>query len=77
LDVTRQISPEILAAANNISGLDDVTSGSAARLRAGKATSIWRWREEVRTDVELQLCLDKGGRDCVGTIHYLSRCTKI
>lgn len=41
--------------------------------RAAKAISIWRWREEVASDLELQMSLEKGGRDLIGTAFYLRR----
>ena len=32
-----------------------------------------RWRDEMRSDLEMQIALDKGGRDFIGTVYYLRR----
>ncbi|KAI0781631.1 Asx homology domain-containing protein [Irpex lacteus] len=75
LEVTKQIPPEVLSSANRLSyttaaggAQDTVVAG-----RAAKAATIWRWRDEVKVDLGLQFSLDRGGRDTLGTVYYLSR----
>lgn len=75
LEVTKQIPPEVLSSANRLSYT--TTAGGAQDTvvadRAAKAATIWRWRDEVKVDLGLQFSLDRGGRDTLGTVHYLSR----
>ena len=80
LDVTKQVPREALAAANSVSpgAVGSLWSNASSRdnlvaNRAAKALSIWRWRDETKTDVEMQRVLDRGGRDRLGTVFYLCR----
>ena len=47
-------------------------AGDAASRAAWKAFTVWRWRPEVRDDVATQMLAEKGGRERVGTLFYLS-----
>ncbi|EMD35791.1 hypothetical protein CERSUDRAFT_106500 [Gelatoporia subvermispora B] len=42
-----------------------------ARIRAWKAFTVWRWRDEMRDAVDLQIVQERGGRERVGTLYYL------
>ncbi|KAH9916526.1 uncharacterized protein B0H18DRAFT_914203 [Fomitopsis serialis] len=39
---------------------------------AWKAFTVWRWRDEMRDDIQSQMVMDRGGRERVGTLFYLS-----
>ena len=43
-------------------------------VRAWKAFTLWRWREEVRDQVEAQLLQERGARERVATLFYLRGC---
>ena len=47
-------------------------TGRDASRTAWKAFTVWRWRPEVRDDVAVQMLAEKGGRERVGTLFYLS-----
>ncbi|KAI0684492.1 hypothetical protein BC835DRAFT_635456 [Cytidiella melzeri] len=78
LDLNKQIPHEVFSIANDISGHNtwtNVGNGSADAVgasRAAKALSVWRWTDETKSDVELHRTLDKGGRELLGTVHYLN-----
>lgn len=44
---------------------------SMARIRAWKAFTVWRRRDEMRDAVDLQIVQERGGRERVGTLYYL------
>ncbi|KAI0743588.1 Asx homology domain-containing protein [Daedaleopsis nitida] len=54
-----------------------LTGAPSARLkndvavRAWKAFTVWRWRDEVRERVELQVGQERGARERVATLFYL------
>lgn len=41
--------------------------------RAAKALAVWRWRDEVLADVEMQRGMPRGARELLGTVFYLRR----
>ena len=43
-------------------------------VRAWKAFTLWRWREEMRDQVEAQLLQERGARERVATLFYLRGC---
>lgn len=51
--------------------LDTATALSSSR--TAKCFTVWRWSEEMQTDIELQMLQDRGGRELMGTVFYL-RC---
>ncbi|GBE85771.1 hypothetical protein SCP_0802930 [Sparassis crispa] len=56
------------SASNSTSlGATEVTSAS----RAWKAFVVWRWREEMRNNIEMQALQERGGRERAGTLFYL------
>ncbi|KAI0764148.1 Asx homology domain-containing protein [Trametes elegans] len=55
-------------------GAGTTVSQNDARVRAWKAFTVWRWREEVRDHSELQLLQERGGREKVATLFYLRGC---
>ncbi|KAI0740462.1 Asx homology domain-containing protein [Earliella scabrosa] len=40
-------------------------------VRAWKAFTVWRWPDEIREQVEMQLGHERGGRERVATLFYL------
>ncbi|TFY60775.1 hypothetical protein EVJ58_g4933 [Rhodofomes roseus] len=48
-----------------------VANGKNARA-AWKSFTVWRWRDEMRNDIQAQMVMDRGGRERVGTLFYLS-----
>ncbi|GJE94053.1 Asx homology domain-containing protein [Phanerochaete sordida] len=40
---------------------------------AAKALVVYRWREETMQDLEIQMALERGGRERVGSVWYLRR----
>ncbi len=38
-----------------------------------KALTVYRWRDEMKSDFEMQLLLERAGRELVGTVYYLRR----
>lgn len=57
----------------DIDGRVDLSNrGEAASRAAWKAFTVWRWRPEVRDDIATQMLAEKGGREPVGTLFYLS-----
>ncbi|KZT67576.1 hypothetical protein DAEQUDRAFT_694007 [Daedalea quercina L-15889] len=46
-------------------------NGSTARA-AWKSFTVWRWRDEMRDDIQSQMTMARGGRERVGTLFYLS-----
>ena len=78
LDVDGRVSRAERQAGNDISTVDfwGITRPSPqarGAARAAKALSVWRWRDEMRSDLEMQIALNKGGRDFIGTVYYLRR----
>ena len=51
----------------------DIPQELVATNRAAKALTVWRWRDEIISDVEMQMSLEKGGRDLLGTVYHLGR----
>ncbi|KAI0791361.1 hypothetical protein C8Q75DRAFT_715542 [Abortiporus biennis] len=49
--------------------MDVISARSSAR--AAKSFTIWRWREEMMHDIEMQMLQERGGRELVGTVYYL------
>ncbi|KAI0631552.1 Asx homology domain-containing protein [Trametes polyzona] len=43
-------------------------------VRAWKSFTVWRWREEMRDQTELQGVQDRGGRERIATLFYLRGC---
>lgn len=43
-------------------------------IRAWKAFTVWRWRDEVRGQAELQQIQERGGRERVATMFHLRGC---
>ncbi|OSD00305.1 hypothetical protein PYCCODRAFT_1437436 [Trametes coccinea BRFM310] len=43
-------------------------------MRAWKSFTVWRWREEMRGETELQIVQERGGRERVATLFYLRGC---
>lgn len=56
-----------LGAGHGIFGSSDIR----ASIRTAKSFSVWRWREEMLNDFEMQMIQDRGGRELLGTISYL------
>lgn len=74
LDVHKQIPPDLLSAANTLSyNAASSVQNTVVAGRAAKAVSIWRWKDEVKGDLVLQMHLDRGGREMLGTAYYLTR----
>ncbi|KAH8105481.1 hypothetical protein BXZ70DRAFT_921031 [Cristinia sonorae] len=40
-------------------------------LRAAKAITVWRWQEEMMNDFEMQMALERGGRELLTTVYFL------
>lgn len=40
---------------------------------AAKALTVFRWRDEVLHDLEMQLSMERGARERCGTVWYLRR----
>lgn len=49
------------------------SSHAIGAIRAAKALTVWRWKDEMKSDLEMQIALDKAGRDFLGTVYYLRR----
>ncbi|PIL34284.1 hypothetical protein GSI_03059 [Ganoderma sinense ZZ0214-1] len=47
---------------------------NAIAVRAWKSFTVWRWREEMQGQVEMQLVQERGGRERVATLFYLRGC---
>ncbi|RPD72958.1 hypothetical protein L226DRAFT_553923 [Lentinus tigrinus ALCF2SS1-7] len=43
-------------------------------VRAWKAFTLWRWREEMRDQLDAQLLQERGARERVATLFYLRGC---
>ncbi|KAJ2985208.1 hypothetical protein NUW54_g10226 [Trametes sanguinea] len=43
-------------------------------VRAWKSFTVWRWRDEMRGETELQIVQERGGRERVATLFYLRGC---
>ncbi|RDX40627.1 hypothetical protein OH76DRAFT_1450598 [Lentinus brumalis] len=43
-------------------------------VRAWKAFTLWRWRDEMRNQVDAQLLQERGARERVATLFYLRGC---
>lgn len=39
--------------------------------KAAKSLSVWRWRDEMRGELELQMIQERGGRERLGTVYHL------
>lgn len=39
--------------------------------KAAKSLSVWRWREDMQGELELQMIQERGGRERLGTVYYL------
>lgn len=42
-----------------------------ANIRPWKTFTVWRWQDEMRDAIEMQLLQDMGGRERFGTLFYL------
>ena len=78
LDVDGRVSPANRQMASNMSSINhfgDVISSpqQAGANRTAKALSIWRWSDEMKSDLEMQIALDRAGRSFAGTVYYLIR----
>lgn len=78
LDVDRRVSRAERQAGNDVSFVNfwgdlKPSSQAASATRAAKALSVWRWSDQMKSDLEMQIALDKAGRDFLGTIYYLRR----
>jgi hypothetical protein len=62
-----------VASANLWREVKDTPPEVVAANRATKALTVWRWRDELLCDIELQMSLTRGGRDLLGTVYYLRR----
>lgn len=51
----------------------DIPQDVIAACRAAKALTVWRWREDVLSDMEMQVSLEKGARTSTGSVFYLRR----
>ncbi|CAL1702381.1 unnamed protein product [Somion occarium] len=47
------------------------TAALATSAKAAKSLSVWRWREEMKAEIELQMIQERGGRELLGTIYHL------
>ncbi|KAI1788565.1 Asx homology domain-containing protein [Ganoderma leucocontextum] len=47
---------------------------NAIAVRAWKSFTVWRWREEMQGQVEMQLVQERGARERVATLFYLRGC---
>ncbi|CDO75926.1 hypothetical protein BN946_scf184873.g15 [Trametes cinnabarina] len=43
-------------------------------VKAWKSFTLWRWREEMKNQTELQVVQERGGRERVATLFYLRSC---
>ena len=76
LDVDGRVPRSERIAANDVTSINywgDVSTDIVAANRAAKSLSIWRWSDEVKDDRDLQMVLDRGARELVGTVYYLRR----
>ena len=54
-------------------GIDD-SSNMIPRVisaKAAKSLSVWRWREEMQGELEIQMIQERGGREPLGTVYFL------
>lgn len=51
----------------------NVPQDVVAACRAAKALTIWRWREEILLDTEMQMSLERGARTPIGSVFYVRR----
>ncbi|KAM5540014.1 hypothetical protein V8D89_006154 [Ganoderma adspersum] len=56
-----------------LGGVPDELRNSIA-VRAWKSFTVWRWREEMQGQVEMQLVQERGARERVATLFYLRGC---
>ena len=54
-------------------GVPDELRNSIA-VRAWKSFTVWRWREEMLSQMEMQIVQERGGRERVATLFYLRGC---
>ena len=63
----------IMTSANLWREVKNIPPETVAANRAAKALTIWRWKDEILSDLEMQMALEKGGRSLLGTAYYLRR----
>ena len=73
---TRKYEQDVAACPNALTptGAPSEVLKNLIAVRAWKAFTLWRWREEVRDQVEAQLLQERGARERVATLFYLRGC---
>ncbi|KAI0364637.1 hypothetical protein BV20DRAFT_974200 [Pilatotrama ljubarskyi] len=62
------------AAPTSPSGGPSAELANLIAVRAWKGFTVWRWREEMRDEAQLQALQERGGRERVATLFYLRGC---